>query len=1249
MGFWHKFGDVLGIVAGLLTLWGSFRRWRKAIKSYPKNEPITLGPLTPKGYDPKLARCYLKRLQAQNALIEFPGALHDLPLDKLLITPRLGARPDALLGYEIPVPPKASTPDTDNTGLSPDSDVESQLQEGLILSWAEIRQVPESFIVMGPTGAGKTTLLRHEASFLCAHCLAQAAPKWNDPDLPIPVILTAAEVARVLGRGKKLRDAVRDEIVNVIQGFETLDQGQLKSVDDCVDIAWSSGSIRMLLDALDEITDDSHRKAVLAELQSHLRDEGCPFILVSHPFDPPTFQQTSRTLYLAPFNVSGEIPLFVDHWFRDINEKQQTRDNLKALIEENPRLASVCRTPLLLAFLCLAAEHGDIEAFKTRVELYQHLLKGLLETWPTQLKPAREFPAGVKNSVLSHIGWLEVAQPHKLVDRELIPDLIDWSKGTYRWDYTDASKLLIELAEVDCVLHIRSSYPVREYSFFHPTVAAYYAAMEATNNEEAQEKLLDELAEVRWHGTFTMFVSMSSNPLPLISRAADVDALSSSAQASLIDSCVSECGDRLSVEDLAECIWISQSVTPLPWTSITSGDDLSMALERLVDDDASRNMYSLINEIRDRRLTLPDREGAKPPLGHGFSEALAGLESPYDLTRWAAMWILAAAGAKSSAPRVAKLLNSRSASSRGMAAWLLSVLQDKSSCGSIRELLHDPDWTVRNSAASSLGRLGDDAALDELLGMARNDRLSVRISAAWALSKLAGSGTLGPEKLKRLRDFFSQNLDPGSHPDIMSCACSGIAALAKAQKTEDLHDYLPRITELLDLDYFGLRGSAAYAISNLAKESDRSLLESMAGNADPRIRASAASGLGRLRHNNSCSLIINLLKDRDSRVQRAAKWALYQLPDQDIVETAIIHAINAVDDKNAVPFLVSLLGHGSSLSDRAATTPKKPYSERPAIAAAIRDRVLGLLQSSQPATLASACVIIQRLPDPRAIVPGLKLLEDPESIVRASACGLFNALPDPRAIEPCIRLLNDQDARVRASALSVLQRQPDPRAIVPGLKLLEDPEAIVRASACGLFKTLPDPRAIEPCIRLFNDQDARVRASALNVLQRQPDPRAIVPGLKLLEDPEAIVRASACGLFNALPDLRAIVPGLKLLEDPESIVRASACGLFNALPDPRAIEPCIRLLNDQDARVRASALSALQRQPDPRAIVPGLKLLEDPEAIVRASACGLAAHVTIPPKLYTTVSGVLKKLLIDDPDERVRQSARFAINRLHSS
>lgn len=125
------------IVGTTITVGGAlagFIRWLWK-KHKVAQELVPLSPIVPDGYDPQLRQkesdfllSYLQQVQAQNTFLTFPGVVRSLPLEKILITPRLGAKSEVLLGQTSPPP-------TNNSAEIADPDLDRQLESGVILPW----------------------------------------------------------------------------------------------------------------------------------------------------------------------------------------------------------------------------------------------------------------------------------------------------------------------------------------------------------------------------------------------------------------------------------------------------------------------------------------------------------------------------------------------------------------------------------------------------------------------------------------------------------------------------------------------------------------------------------------------------------------------------------------------------------------------------------------------------------------------------------------------------------------------------------------------------------------------------------------------------------------------------------------------------------------------------------------------------------------------------------------------------------
>jgi hypothetical protein len=133
-------GVVIGVVAAILDIGGWLRKFIRLLRRVRKTTQVTVSlhidDVELRQQECDLLREYLElvQTQAQNVLGSFPGILHSLPLDSILITPRLGAKPEALLSQAAP------HPKIDSARID-DPDLDRQLDNDKILPWPQLRSM----------------------------------------------------------------------------------------------------------------------------------------------------------------------------------------------------------------------------------------------------------------------------------------------------------------------------------------------------------------------------------------------------------------------------------------------------------------------------------------------------------------------------------------------------------------------------------------------------------------------------------------------------------------------------------------------------------------------------------------------------------------------------------------------------------------------------------------------------------------------------------------------------------------------------------------------------------------------------------------------------------------------------------------------------------------------------------------------------------------------------------------------------
>jgi len=247
------------------------RRWKK---HKADQDPVVLGHIVPPGFDAELRQLetrllltYLKRVRSETETLAFPGTVRRIPMEKLLVTLRVSLNPKVLLG-RVFVTPTKPIGNTDNPS------VDLQLESGTAVDWPSVKELDETFLIMGPAGTGKTTLLRHEA-FNYANALLVAGPDWRDITNPIPVIIRAADFAECIAIGMDFREVVGKKLVDELRSAgESIELEALKALDRCVTARRDKRGFRILLEALDECASEHDRSLVIRTLQSYLTSGG---------------------------------------------------------------------------------------------------------------------------------------------------------------------------------------------------------------------------------------------------------------------------------------------------------------------------------------------------------------------------------------------------------------------------------------------------------------------------------------------------------------------------------------------------------------------------------------------------------------------------------------------------------------------------------------------------------------------------------------------------------------------------------------------------------------------------------------------------------------------------------------------------------------------------------------------------------------------------------------------------------------
>jgi HEAT repeat protein len=208
---------------------------------------------------------------------------------------------------------------------------------------------------------------------------------------------------------------------------------------------------------------------------------------------------------------------------------------------------------------------------------------------------------------------------------------------------------------------------------------------------------------------------------------------------------------------------------------------------------------------------------------------------------------------------------------------------------------------------------------------------------------------------------------------------------------------------------------------------DTSALNALTGvltDTDDRVRLSATTALGRIKHAHSAQALARLLEDQDDKVAAAAANGLVSLGELAFRPVLGLLDHESVDVRvRAIDVLGRLRNHGAC--DH--------------LIRGLTDKVIWVRVVSTQA--------LGEIGDSRAATALIDALRDRDPVVRAMAAEALGKLHDFAATMPLLGLLNDESDLVRINALRALGRIGNPAAVPFLEQALDAPEPGVRCAA----------------------------------------------------------------------------------------------------------------------------------------------------------------------------------------------------------
>lgn len=273
--------------------------------------------------------------------------------------------------------------------------VKMKRKEGIVTRVPDIEEMPVTallnktdnlHLILGEAGSGKSTVLKRLAYMLAE----KGATTGGKPKTPI--LLRAVDINdRAV---TSLSDLCEQSVSRLMDSEASFVREDL-----------TNGDAVILIDALDELSDENTRRLVVRKIaEFHAQYPDCKIVLTSRPT-----QATKTFPELLPFNEYNLVALDFKQAEQIITRLQKAKslsqDKSKELLRRLQQIHGVELNPLLVTVFAATTEYSRKDIPANITELFKKYTEMMLGRWDSDKGMAQQYHAPLKDFLLKKIAY----------------------------------------------------------------------------------------------------------------------------------------------------------------------------------------------------------------------------------------------------------------------------------------------------------------------------------------------------------------------------------------------------------------------------------------------------------------------------------------------------------------------------------------------------------------------------------------------------------------------------------------------------------------------------------------------------------------------------------------------------------------------------------------------------------------------------------------------------------------------------